>query len=74
MLDENLLQELLRSWIEDFVDEDTGEVVSIERNEVIIDRETVLENEHIDLIVDSGVKTILLHKDDPNLADYCNYF
>jgi DNA-directed RNA polymerase subunit beta len=54
---------VLKSWIEDFVDEDTGEVVSIERNEVIIDRETVLENEHIDEIVDSGAKTILLHKE-----------
>ncbi len=40
----------LKSWVEDFVDEDTGEVVSIERNEVIIDRETVIENEHIDEI------------------------
>ncbi len=49
-----LAARVLKSWIEDFVDEDTGEVVSIERNEVIIDRETVLENEHIDAIVDSG--------------------
>ncbi len=58
-----LAARVLKSWIEDFVDEDTGEVVSIERNEVIIDRETVLENEHIDEIIDSGAKTILLHKD-----------
>jgi DNA-directed RNA polymerase beta subunit len=62
-----LAARVLKSWIEDFVDEDTGEVVSIERNEVIIDRETVLENEHIDQIVDSGSKTILLHKDDANI-------
>ncbi len=60
----------MKSWIEDFVDEDTGEVVSIERNEIIVDRETVLEPEHIDAIVESGAKTILLHKEMQNLADY----
>jgi DNA-directed RNA polymerase subunit beta len=65
-----LAARVLKSWIEDFVDEDTGEVVSIERNEVIIDRETVLENEHIDEILDSGTKTILLHKDVPNINDF----
>ncbi len=65
-----LAARVLKSWVEDFVDEDTGEVVSIERNEVVIDRETVLENEHIDLILDSGTKTILLHKEDQNISDY----
>ncbi|MCD4709320.1 MAG: DNA-directed RNA polymerase subunit beta, partial [Bacteroidales bacterium] len=65
-----LAARVLKSWIEDFVDEDTGEVVSIERNEVIIDRETVLENEHIEEIIDSGAKTILLHKDVPNINDF----
>jgi len=65
-----LAARVLKTWIEDFVDEDTGEVVSIERNEVIIDRETVLENEHIDQIVDSGAKTILLHKDAQSIVDY----
>lgn len=65
-----LAARVLRSWVEDFVDEDTGEVVSIERNEIIIDRETVLENDHIDLIVDSGAKTIILHKEDVNLSDF----
>jgi DNA-directed RNA polymerase subunit beta len=65
-----LAARVLRSWIEDFVDEDTGEVVSIERNEVILERETILENDHIDLIVDSGVKTVILHKEDANTADY----
>jgi len=59
-----LAARVLRSWIEDFVDEDTGEVVSIERTEVIIDRETVVENKHVDLIVDSGVKSILLHNEE----------
>jgi DNA-directed RNA polymerase subunit beta len=65
-----LAARVLKTWTEDFVDEDTGEVVSIERNEVIIDRETVLENEHIDLIVDSGAKTILLHKETANMVDF----
>jgi DNA-directed RNA polymerase subunit beta len=65
-----LAARVLKSWIEDFVDEDTGEVVSIERNEVIIDREIVLEDNHIEEIVDSGAKTILLHKEDANLSDY----
>ncbi len=65
-----LAARVLKSWVEDFVDEDTGEVVSIERNEVIIDRETVIENDHIEAIVDSGSKTILLHKENQNLADF----
>ena len=65
-----LAARVLRSWIEDFVDEDTGEVVSIERTEVIIDRETILDNDHIDLIVDSGAKTILLHKEEGHNVDF----
>ncbi len=65
-----LAARVLKSWIEDFVDEDTGEVVSIERNEVIIDRETIIEDEHIDGIIDSGSKTILLHKENQNLSDF----
>ena len=65
-----LAARVLKSWFEDFVDEDTGEVVSIERNEVIVDRETVIEKEHVDLIADSGSKTILLHKEDVNTGDY----
>ncbi|MGE5348852.1 MAG: DNA-directed RNA polymerase subunit beta [Actinomycetota bacterium] len=65
-----LAARVLRTWVEDFVDEDTGEVVSIERNEVVLDRETVIENEHIDLIVDSGAKSILLHRDDVSLSDF----
>ena len=65
-----LAARVLKTWVEDFVDEDTGEVVSIERNEVILDRETVIEPEHVDLIVDSGTKAILLHKDDSTLSDY----
>ena len=65
-----LAARVLKTWIEDFVDEDTGEVVSIERNEVILDRETVIESEHVDLIVDSGAKAILLHKEDISLSDF----
>ncbi|NLB25119.1 MAG: DNA-directed RNA polymerase subunit beta [Bacteroidales bacterium] len=65
-----LAARVLKSWVEDFVDEDTGEVVSIERNEVIIDRETVLEEDHIEDIIGSGVKTILIHKDDQRQQDF----
>ncbi len=65
-----LAARVLKSWVEDFVDEDTGEVVSIERNEVVIDRETVLDEKHIDEIIESGVKTILIHKDDQRHLDY----
>ncbi|MGC9470777.1 MAG: DNA-directed RNA polymerase subunit beta [Bacteroidales bacterium] len=65
-----LAARVLKTWVEDFVDEDTGEVVSIERNEVIIDRETILENQHVDQIVESGAKTILLHKEGANVSDY----
>lgn len=54
---------VLKNWTEDFVDEDTGEVVSIERNEVILDRETVIEEEHIQQIIDCGVQSILIHND-----------
>jgi DNA-directed RNA polymerase subunit beta len=65
-----LAARVLKTWVEDFVDEDTGEVVSIERNEVVLDRETTVEKEHIELIVDSGSKSIILHKEDINQADY----
>ncbi len=65
---------LLKTWVEDFVDEDTGEVVSIDRNEVLIDRETVIEEHHIQEILDSGAQTILLHKEDVNTSDYSIIF
>lgn len=65
-----LAARVLKTWVEDFVDEDTGEVVSIERNEVIIDRETIIETEHIEEIVDSGAKTILLHRESQNMSDF----
>ncbi len=69
-LGRTLAARVLNTWHEDFVDEDTGEVVSIERNEIVLDRETILEKEHIEEIVDSGVKTILLHKEDGQSQDY----
>ncbi len=65
-----LAARVLKTWVEDFVDEDTGEVVSIERNEVVIDRETILEKEHLEDISDSGVQTILLHKEDQGQSDF----
>ncbi|MBQ9427675.1 MAG: DNA-directed RNA polymerase subunit beta [Paludibacteraceae bacterium] len=65
---------VMKSWSEDFVDEDTGEVVSIERNEVIIERETKLDQEMVDRIVESGVRTILLHKNEEREADYSILF
>ncbi|MBQ5997193.1 MAG: DNA-directed RNA polymerase subunit beta, partial [Bacteroidales bacterium] len=63
-----LAARVLEMWVEDFVDEDTGEVVSIERTNVVVDREKVLEPEDIDKIVNSGVETILLHKEET--SDY----
>ena len=69
-----LAARVLKTWVEDFVDEDTGEVVSIERNQVVIDRETVLEEEHIDEIIDAGAQTVLLHKEDANTSDYSIIF
>ena len=70
VLGRKLAARVLKTWHEDFVDEDTGEVVSIERNEIIFDRDTVLEKEHIDEIIEAGAKTILLHKVDNHMADY----
>ena len=69
-LGRKLAARVLKTWHEDFVDEDTGEVVSIERNEIVLDRDTVLDKDHIEEIMDSGSKTILLHKEDNHLADY----
>ena len=70
LIGRKLAARVLKTWVEDFVDEDTGEVVSIERNEVLMDRETVIEDAHVDLILDAGVKTVILHKEDVNTADY----
>ncbi|APG64958.1 DNA-directed RNA polymerase subunit beta [Tenacibaculum todarodis] len=70
VLGRKLAARVLKTWHEDFVDEDTGEVVSIERNEIVFDRDTILDKEHIDEIIESGSKTILLHKVDTDMADY----
>ncbi len=70
ILGRKLAARVLKTWFEDFVDEDTGEVVSIERNEIVFDRDTILEKEHIGEIINSGSKTILLHKEDNQMADY----
>ena len=70
VLGRKLAARVLKTWHEDFVDEDTGEVISIERNEIIIDRDTILEKEHIEEILEASVKTILLHKVDAQMSDY----
>ena len=70
VMERKLAARVLKTWHEDFVDEDTGEVISIERNEIIIDRDTILEKEHAELILEADVKTILLHKEDAHMADY----
>ncbi|MDG2062311.1 MAG: DNA-directed RNA polymerase subunit beta [Flavobacteriaceae bacterium] len=69
-LGRKLAARVLKTWHEDFVDEDTGEVISIERNEIIIDRDTIIDKEHINEILNAGVKTILLHKIDAHMSDY----
>jgi len=70
VLGRKLAARVLKTWFEDFVDEDTGEVVSIERNEIIFDRDTIIEKEHIEEIIEAGAKTVLLHKEDNQQADY----
>ena len=70
VLGRKLAARVLKTWFEDFVDEDTGEVVSIERNEIIFDRDTIIEKDHIDEIIEAGAKTVLLHKEDNQHADY----
>ena len=70
VLGRKLAARVLNTWYEDFVDEDTGEVVSIERNEIVLDRDTVLDKDHIEEILETGSKTILLHKEDNQTGDY----
>ena len=74
LIGKKLAARVLRTWLEDFVDEDTGEVVSIERTEVIIDREVVLESQHIDAILDADIKTILVHREEAESVDYSVIF
>jgi DNA-directed RNA polymerase subunit beta len=72
-LEENINRRLaarvLRSWTEDFVDEDTGEVVTIERNEVVLDRDNLLDQENIDMIIEMGIQTVFLQKEEVS-GDY----
>ena len=65
-----LAARVLKSWTEDFVDEETGEVLSLERNEKILEREIVLTEEHIEMIIESGADSILVHHDDSESADF----
>ena len=65
-----LAARVLKTWIEDFVDEDTGEVVSIDRNEVLLERDSVLSEDDIDTILESSAKSVILHKDEVNVTDY----
>jgi len=61
---------VLNSWVEDFVDEATGEVVSIERHAIIVEREVVLTKDHVELILESGIKTIFIHKEGLSNSDF----
>ena len=65
-----LAARVLKSWVEDFVDEDTGEVVTIERNEVLVDRDVVLDDEQVQLILNSGAETVLLQRNDAKMDDF----
>jgi DNA-directed RNA polymerase subunit beta len=70
VVNRKLAARVLKTWTEDFVDEDTGEVVSIDRNEVILERDSIILEEDIPTILDAGVKSIILHKANINVADY----
>ena len=70
VIGKKLAARVLKTWTEDFVDEDTGEVVTIERNEVVIDREKIIEATHVDEIIESGSQSILIHREEANQSDY----
>ncbi|NNK27220.1 MAG: DNA-directed RNA polymerase subunit beta, partial [Flavobacteriaceae bacterium] len=70
VLGRKLAARVLKTWHEDFVDEDTGEVVSIERNEIVLDRDTILDKDNVEEILETGTKTILLHKESAQQGDY----
>jgi DNA-directed RNA polymerase subunit beta len=65
-----LAARVLKTWTEDFVDEDTGEVVSIDRNEVILERDSVVTENDVELILDTQLKSIILHKEDANVSEF----
>lgn len=70
VIDRRLAARVLRTWTEDFVDEDTGEVVSIDRNEVVLERDSIITEDDIQTIIDSGSKSIIVHRKDVNIAEY----
>ena len=70
VIDRRLAARVLRTWTEDFVDEDTGEVVSIDRNEVVLERDSIITEDDIETIIDSGSKSIIIHRKDVNIAEY----
>lgn len=70
VIDRRLAARVLRTWTEDFVDEDTGEVVSIDRNEVVLERDSIITEDDIETIIDSGAKSIIIHRKDVNIAEY----
>ncbi len=74
LLGRRLAARVLKTWVEDIVDEETGELLSIERNEILIDRDTVVEDEHLELILESGNKTIICHKEDASSNEYSMIF
>ena len=74
MVGRKLAARVLKTWVEDFVDEDTGEVVSIDRSEVILDRETIIRKEDVDSILESGAQTIVVHREDVQGSDYAIIF
>ena len=65
-----LAARVLNTWHEDFVDEDTGEVVSIERNEIVLDRDTEIDKDNVEEIIEAGVKTVLIHKEITQQGEY----
>ncbi len=70
MVGRRLAARVLRTWTEDFVDEDTGEVVSIDRNEVLLERDSILEEKDIETVLESGAATVILHREDVNVTDF----
>ncbi len=65
-----LAARVLKTWTEDFVDEDTGEVVSIDRNEVLLERDSIITEDDVETIINAGVKSVILHREDVNIGDY----
>jgi len=68
-LGKRLAARVLRTWVEDFVDEDTGEVVSLERNEIVLERDTILDEDNIDMIIELDVKSVFIQREEVS-GDY----